>query len=79
MIASTCGTISAAIAPWSIREATSISGFAAKPHSAEASGEAADAEQEQPLAAVDVAEPAAGDQAGGEGERVAGGDPLDLR
>ncbi len=35
-IDSTCGTISAAIAPCRMREATSISGFAANPHSAEA-------------------------------------------
>ncbi|MGX1252157.1 hypothetical protein RKD48_004668 [Streptomyces ambofaciens] len=41
-------------------------------------GEAADADEEDPLAAVDVAEPSAGDQAGREGERVTGGDPLDL-
>ena len=56
-IDSTCGTIIAAIPPCRMREATSISGFAAKPHSAEASGEAADADEEQPLAAVDVTEP----------------------
>ena len=36
-IDSTCGTISAAMPPWRMREATSISGFAAKPQSAEAS------------------------------------------
>ena len=33
----TCGTIIAAMPPWRMREATSISGFAAKPQSAEAS------------------------------------------
>lgn len=33
----TCGTIIAAIPPCRMREATSISGFAAKPHSADAS------------------------------------------
>ena len=32
----TCGTIIAAMAPWRMREATSISGFAAKPQRAEA-------------------------------------------
>lgn len=32
----TCGTISAAMPPWRMREATSISGLAARPHSAEA-------------------------------------------
>ncbi|CAM5538660.1 hypothetical protein SCANM63S_00639 [Streptomyces canarius] len=36
-IDSTCGTISAAMPPWRMREATSISGFTAKPHRAEAS------------------------------------------
>lgn len=36
MIASTCGTIIAAIAPWSSRDPTSISALTAKPHRAEA-------------------------------------------
>ncbi len=36
MIARTCGTISAAIAPWRTRAAISIPGSAAMPHSAEA-------------------------------------------
>ncbi len=40
--------------------------------------EAADADEEQPLATVDVTQPSAGDQPGGEGERVTGRYPLDL-
>jgi hypothetical protein len=40
--------------------------------------EATHADDEDPLAPVDVAEPAAGDQDGGEREHVARHDPLDL-
>src|SRR5262249_23226812 len=41
-------------------------------------GEPGDPDQEDALAAVDVAEPAAGDQAEGVGQAVAGDDQLDL-
>ena len=77
-IDSTCGTISAAIA--ALEDAGGDQHLRVRGEAAQRGGEreSADADEEEPLAAVDVTEPAAGDQAGGEGERVAGGDPLDL-
>ena len=45
------------MAPWRMREATSISGFGGEAAEGGGEREAADADEEEPLAAVDVAEP----------------------
>ena len=77
MIESVPGIISAAPTPCTAREATSQPSVGARPIVAEASGEDDDAEQEDPAAAEDVAEPAAGDEQDGEGERVRVDGPLE--
>ena len=71
------GIINAAPMPWTAREATSQPSVGAKPIVAVESGEDDDAEQEHPAAAEDVAEPAAGDEQHGEGERVRVDRPLE--
>ena len=76
MIPRPCGISSAAAAPWASRQAISISGSDRERARHRRGHEAERAEHEQPLAAVDVAEPAARDQADRERERVAADDPL---
>ena len=76
-IESVAGIISAAPTPWTTRLATSISEFDGEPGGGRGEGEDDDADQEHRAAPEDVAEPAAGREQDGEGERVAVDRPLE--
>ncbi len=76
---SAAGASIAPNAPWIARPMSSIVKLLAAPPSAEASGEAHHAEDQHPLAADQVREPAADQQQSAEGQRVGGHHPLPVR
>ena len=77
MIERVAGIMNAAPMPWIARPPTSQAWSGARPMAALESGEDDDAEQEHAPPAEDVAQPAAGHQQHGEGERVGVDRPLE--
>ena len=69
--------MSAPSRPCSTRDAISMSGDWANAHSSDAAAKPTGADHEHAFAAVQVAEPAAGDETDRHRERVTGAEPLD--
>ena len=78
MIESVAGFISAAPTPWATRAAISVVAARREPAGQRGEREDRDAHDEDEPASVRVGELAADEHEGGEGERVAGDDPLEL-
>ncbi len=76
-VASTCGTSSAAVAPWTMRAAIRTPTVGAKPQASRGQHEADERAEEEAAAAEAVAEPAAEDQEGGVRDAVPGDHQLE--